>query len=272
MVPVRGDTWPSGAISGGCVRSAAGRAPLDAWAWPGSTEWCPSLNRARPVSVCPQPSHPGCPLERLLGYFSPMSETGLPRGSAVLAAMGVLAALLAGCTDDASQPEPPQASSSTSTPPQPDTPSPDQPSPTEPAAPALPAAAKESTKAGAKAFVTWYLRSLAYAANTGDVSDLKAASSDCAGCVDYISLYEKVYSRGGFFRDVKWTPVTWSITTESDRRSRVLVAIRAARAEYRASAKEDLKVSDEYDDAFVFELTRQMSSWAVSALTSGQAS
>jgi hypothetical protein len=112
---------------------------------------------------------------------------------------------------------------------------------------------------------------MAYAANTGDVSELKAVSSNCAGCFDYISLYERVYSRGGFFRDVRWTPVTWSITTESERSSRVLVAIRAARAKYKASAKEDLRVSDEYDDAFVFELTRQMSSWAVSRLTTGQA-
>lgn len=198
-----------------------------------------------------------------------MSETLRARLSAGVVAFGILAAALVGCSDDSPQAKPTQSATAESPTSEPESSATS--SPTEPAPPALPPAAKEDSKAGAKAFVAWYLRSLAYAANTGDVRGLQAASSGCAGCSDYISLYERIYSRGGFFRDVKWTPVTWSITSQSPRTNRVLVAIRAAEAKYKASANEDVTVNSEYDDAFVFEVTRRMSNWAVSELDSGKA-
>ena len=198
-----------------------------------------------------------------------MLGTWLSRLSTGVASLGVLAAALVGCSDDAPRAQPTQSATAASTTRAPESSAPQ--APTKPAPPALPAAAKEDSKAGVKAFVGWYLQSLAYAANTGDVRQLKSASSGCAGCGDYISLYEKVYSRGGFFRNVEWTPVTWSIAPQSAETNRVLVAIRAAKAKYKASADEDITVNGEYDDAFVFVVTRRMSTWAVSELHSGKA-
>ncbi len=211
----------------------------------------------------------GCQRSVRFGYFLRMAETWVRRLSVGVASLGCLAGVLVGCSDDPPEAQPTQSASAES--PTRDSEPSATSSSAEPTAPALPAAAKEDSKAGAKAFVAWYLRSLAHAANTGDVRNLKALSPGCAGCRDYISLYKNVYSRGGFFRDVKWTPVTWSITSQSPRTNRVLVAIRAAEARYKASADEDVMVNGKYDDAFVFELTRRMSQWTVSELASGTA-
>src|SRR5699024_1838385 len=48
--------------------------------------------------------------------------------------------------------------------------------------------------------------SMLYAARTGDTSKLTRPSTQtCEGCQEYIDLYEKVYSNGGYYKEGEWT-------------------------------------------------------------------
>ena len=102
----------------------------------------------------------------------------------------IIAVLVAGCgSADEPAPEPEHATSSPS----------DSPPP-------MPRAAKDDTDSGAIAFTKHYVAVLNYAAVTGDTAELKRLSSpQCEGCQEYIDLYEKVYSNGGYYKDGEWT-------------------------------------------------------------------
>lgn len=197
-----------------------------------------------------------------------MAGSKRSRVTAALGGVGLVVGLLSACSDSEPRSQPPTSaptsSETTETPPS------SEPSPT-PTPPPLPAQAKEDNKAGAKAFVAWYLDAVVYSANTGDVALLRQFSEECSGCEDYASFFEKVYGNGGYLRGVRWTPVSWAIT-QGDTTTRVLVAIRAAKATFRQSAGGDIKVNEAYDDAFVFELSRRDSMWGVSGLRSGEPS
>ena len=102
----------------------------------------------------------------------------------------VVAALLlfAGCAQD--QPKEPVPTA--------------KPSPTA-TVPSMPAAAQENTVAGAVAFVEHYIDVFNYASNTGDVKELQKLSDPaCDGCTEYINLYKKTYTDGGYFKNSDW--------------------------------------------------------------------
>ena len=62
----------------------------------------------------------------------------------------------------------------------------------------MPAAARKSTKAGAKAFVLYWIDVLNYAGATGDVGGLRSISAQrCAGCAGVIGTMRRAYADGG---------------------------------------------------------------------------
>lgn len=112
-------------------------------------------------------------------------------GVAVRVIAYVLAAgmLFAGCTED--KPKEPDPTS--------------KPSPTV-AVPSMPAAAQDNTKAGAIAFVKYYIDVFNYASNTGDVKELqKLSDPGCEGCDTYIDLFRSTYDAGGYYEDAEWS-------------------------------------------------------------------
>jgi hypothetical protein len=105
-----------------------------------------------------------------------------------LSLVGVVAALvvLAGCGGDPkAQPSPSPSTPTAST----------SPSPT---APVMPAAAAENTRAGAIAFVRYYIELINHAQATGDVGPLEAVeASECKSCAQGRKYIRTIYSSGG---------------------------------------------------------------------------
>ena len=67
-----------------------------------------------------------------------------------------------------------------------------------PVQPELPAAAKEASEAGARAFIEYYWDLINYAQVTGDVKALKGVSGKtCEGCDKGIAVIENLYASGG---------------------------------------------------------------------------
>ena len=168
-----------------------------------------------------------------------MVGTWLSRLSTGVASLAVLAAALVGCSEDAPSAQPTQSATATSPTSAPESSA--LQSPTEPAPPALPAAAKEDSKAGVKAFAAFYLELLNHAAGTGDVRPLEAASRDCTGCDQYISLYRKTYASGGFFKDSGMRATTFFVRTENNR-FKVLMTVEIPRTRFKLSQREEVQV------------------------------
>ena len=100
-------------------------------------------------------------------------------------------------TDSPSSPSPTEASTTDST-------------PSGPQEPRLPAAAKAPGKAGAKAFVAYYIRLLNYASWTGNTDAVRSYGQGCRGCRADAGFFEGIYEHGGRIRGGKWSPVPGS--------------------------------------------------------------
>lgn len=142
------------------------------------------------------------------------------RLTCVLFALASTAGATVACSAEADPEAAPTSSVTTSVPPTTPTTDPtDDPTddPEGPVEPALPTAARAPTRAGAEAFVRYYIDLLNYAANTGDTEPLRAAAKGCSGCDDYVRLYEKTYEAGGWFRDPGWRPFSLISRRETGR-------------------------------------------------------
>lgn len=118
-----------------------------------------------------------------------------PRRPAAAAAAAVLALALVACDDEPEPTPEPTAPSSTAVS---ETSTPTEPTPTGPVEPTLPAAAEEATKAGAEAFVEYYVALINYAQKTGDVATLTdIAEPACEGCRAGTDSIAEIYRRGG---------------------------------------------------------------------------
>ena len=106
-----------------------------------------------------------------------------------------LLVLLAGCGGDPkADPSPTPSESPVST----------TPSPT---APTMPAAAAENSKAGAIAFVRYYIELINHAQATGDVEALaKVEGSNCESCANVRTSIGKIYGAGGSITGGTWHP------------------------------------------------------------------
>ena len=111
------------------------------------------------------------------------------------AALLVLVVLVAGCGGDPkADPSPSRSSapSASSTP--------------MPTPPALPDAAKANTKAGAIAFVKYYVELLNYLEATGDDEPALAVSADaCKSCQAVVRAARAIYDSGGHMEGGAWT-------------------------------------------------------------------
>lgn len=128
--------------------------------------------------------------------------------------------MLSGCGDDA---EPPDSglparselteSATTSTLPSVSGPSPSDPTRSGRAEPTLPVAAEAPGKAGAKAFVAYYIKLLNYAQHTGDGAPLLEYGPNCRLCRSQATFAAKTYRRGGWFKGGDWRPdpQTWLV-------------------------------------------------------------
>jgi hypothetical protein len=120
-----------------------------------------------------------------------------------LAACGVLlAAGVSGCTDTSARPKPlpsPSPSSSVASP----TPSPSA------TPPSLPAEARGTSAAAAKAFVRYWVEVLNHAGATGNTAQLDEVSDDnCRSCQAVIRSIDEAYRAGGYFRGNGWSVET----------------------------------------------------------------
>jgi hypothetical protein len=97
--------------------------------------------------------------------------------------------------------------------------------------PAPPVTSEQPGKAGAAAFVRYYIELLNYAAQTGDVQGLRDFAPDCRGCGLFADLYEEPYARGGYFEGYKWRVINL-IAAPYGRDHDVLVGIRQAAGTY----------------------------------------
>jgi hypothetical protein len=114
----------------------------------------------------------------------------------IRAAVAVLVLLLlSGCSDDDPSPRDPSSTWSPTGKMETETPTSTAPEPVETE---LPAAAREASEAGARAFIEYYWELINYAQATGDVKALKAVSaSTCKGCGAGIRGIKKHYGSGG---------------------------------------------------------------------------
>lgn len=113
-----------------------------------------------------------------------------------LVGLGVLAVVATGCQSNPKPPPLETASSSSATP---------TPSPTE-AAPTLPAEAKGTSEAAAKAFVRHYFDVINHAAESGEVNALEELSdAKCTSCSAIRENIDEIYSAGGEIRSDGWT-------------------------------------------------------------------
>jgi hypothetical protein len=75
----------------------------------------------------------------------------------------------------------------------------------------MPDAAKANTKAGAIAFVRYYVELQNYASTSGETDALRAlAATDCASCRAITDLIDRVYGAGGHIDGTGWEFLTAS--------------------------------------------------------------
>lgn len=107
-----------------------------------------------------------------------------PRFMAPAVALGLI--VIAGCGGGGDDPRPSPS------------PPPSSPTTTAPVVPTMPPEAQQNTRKGAVAFVKHYIELLNYAQATGEVSDLRSASSsDCQSCSTTARRLEELYEGGG---------------------------------------------------------------------------
>lgn len=108
--------------------------------------------------------------------------------------VGLVVGLVGGCggTPDASPPTSPSPSASRT-------------ASATPTAPVMPDAARENTKAGAVAFVKFYIAAFNHAQATGDVSTLKKLGANgCVSCNGVVRTIAATYRRGGHAEGGDW--------------------------------------------------------------------
>jgi len=119
-----------------------------------------------------------------------------------------VACVLVSCSADAGPRTAPSPTTSPS--PSPTTPSTSEPTreptnkPTGPSEPELPATAKAESRAGAEAFVRYYIELLNFAGRTGNTTELKRHASGCTSCENLASAFRRTYEQGGSYDTQGW--------------------------------------------------------------------
>ncbi|GAA2070215.1 hypothetical protein GCM10009821_03940 [Aeromicrobium halocynthiae] len=121
-------------------------------------------------------------------------------------------------------------------------------------APTMPAQAREDTDEGRVAFVAHWIDMLNYASETGQTDELeKLSAAACAGCLEYINLYQDTYEAGGFVEGAQWEVEDLAIDQRDP--SVVFVRYKAGEVRFRPSADSSTEVSAPTKDDLVFEVS-----------------
>lgn len=186
-------------------------------------------------------------------------------------AIGLLLGLgLAGCDDDGGPAdsglpsEDEVTGSASSSPPSPATPTPSVPEP-----PTIPDAATKGGRAGAKAFVEFYIDSVNYARHTGDVGPLQQYSHPaCGGCGDLIKLYRAWYQRGGWLKDGERTIASFNrvVLTVPPHDMYVRISGIQKAGDYRERRGASIKHARQERYTLLLWLLREPDGWRVSRL------
>ena len=176
-------------------------------------------------------------------------------------ALGLLAPalLLGGCSDDPVPKVAPASESASAS---------ESPSPSGSAEPTMPAVAKGSDAAGARAFVKFWFVAFSYAMRTGDTELVRSLSTPgCVSCHALIERVDGIYSKGGSIKSRGWT-VEVAAPARADEGSAAAFLLRV-RQERRTLYGSDHKVVDSTDMAKVpmrAQLVSAQGSWSLKSL------
>lgn len=134
---------------------------------------------------------------------------GGARITGALSATVLAAAASTSCSADAGSQGAPTftatITASTATPPPTTDATPEPPSATPPVEePSMPPAARAPGRAGAEAFVRYYIDLVNYSGLTGDIGEMELAASGCVSCKSLAEAFETTYERGGAYRTEGW--------------------------------------------------------------------
>lgn len=187
----------------------------------------------------------------------------------------VLVLGLVACEDDNGEPPDsglPSKSESTTEPTTPETPLPTTQSPTKtstPEAPEIPEAATKPGRAGAKAFVEFYVELENYTRHTGDVAPLRRYSHPkCGGCNHFARYYRDLYEAGGWIKRSDRTIASFDRTVPAADPHDMYVKIggRTERGTFRRSDEAPVRSGPGQTYTLLVWLLRDPQGWRVSRL------
>lgn len=97
--------------------------------------------------------------------------------------------------------------------------------------------------------------------NTGDTSDYREISADCAACTDLADLVEKWYEAGGFIKWGGWK--IESVRLRGESQSEYVVRVDSSPTKYKESKNGPLRTFDGGPGAHLLVLEAQGDSWVV---------
>lgn len=206
-------------------------------------------------------SRPVCPRVRsMAGSRTTVLGQGLWRWLALVAVL--VGGTLSGCTDGAAQPKPlPSPSSS--------------PSPTAStssaaagvSAPTLPAVARGTSAASAKAFARHYVHAFNHASLSGDTSYMRRLShGDCATCSALATSIDELYGSGGHLEGRGWVVLRAVSIEARGKGRRVRTSIRVEEEKLFESPGAAPDVSEPNHGQLIFDLARRSGGWVVRQL------
>ena len=136
----------------------------------------------------------------------------------------------------------------------------------------MPAAAKGTSEAAAKAFARHYIDTINYAMSTGDVMQLDEMSrSDCETCTAIIDRTQQIYSDGGYIKNDGWKVRTVTpVPGQPSRRPILSLGVLLPAETAKMNADSDVKTSEASRGNIDLRLRSAGSGWAVSRMDAVQ--
>jgi len=166
----------------------------------------------------------------------------------------LLLGLLVSCSDDEPSSGPPEPTESATT------------TSTVPVEPVMPAEARGSDQASAKAFVRYWFDVFNYAVNTGDsVRLMRLSASECVTCKAFRRNIRRAYADGGHVRAMGWTPTSIR-PLEKFEEPTFALRVRQGEEEHLDAGGEVVRHFSGRSRSMTIRLTQQGSSWLVGEL------
>ncbi len=131
----------------------------------------------------------------------------------------------------------------------------------------MPPAARAPGRAGAEAFVRYYIDLLNYSGATGDTSTFSAASQRCESCNKLAGNFRRTYRDGGYYRTKGWR-VNTVFASEVNRDHYTAVAeVKETPIEWQVVAGGPIRTLPEDKVNLRFSVLRASSRWLITELT-----